>query len=205
MLIVCRLRELPIDTLSAEALQKGSQEIAPLLDNAKLWAFFYHPNPLVRRAAYSTLKIIVTKAPGLIQDRLTIISKNFFPSIFSDKDTTTHGDLWDALLVFTKAFPESWTIVADKKPTMSLFFSFLKSAGHGSVTATYRSILPLISTWCDDSVLGKNGTGFPFVKDFFDSFWKGLESSNIEKEPESTPLFLEAYLECLVYFTVRFG
>ncbi|KAG0049028.1 hypothetical protein BGZ83_006127 [Gryganskiella cystojenkinii] len=189
-----------IDTLSAEALQKGAQEITPLLDNIKLWELFGHTNPLVRRASYSILKTITTKAPELIQDRLAIISKHFFPSAFADKDTTTHSDLWDALLVFTKSFPQSWTLVADKKPTMNLFFSFLKSAGHGSVTVTYRSILPLISTWCDDSVLGKNGTGFPFVKDFFDNFWKGFENANIDKETGSTALFLEAYLECLVFF-----
>lgn len=186
-------------------MQKGAQEITPLLDNAKLWEFFGHTNPLVRRASYSTLKTITTKSPELIQDRLAIISKHFFPSAFSDKDPTTHSDLWDALLVFTRAFPKAWTLVADKKPTMTLFFSFLKSAGHGSVTVTYRSILPLISTWCDESVLGKNGTGFPFVKDFFDNFWKGIENANIDKETGSTALFLEAYLECLVYFIVRFG
>lgn len=151
------------------------------------------------------LRTVTTKAPGLAKERLNIVSKHLFPAAFSDKDTTTHGDMWDAVLVFTKAFPESWTIVADKKPTMSLFAGFLKAAGYGSATATYRSILPLIASWGDESVLGKNGTGFPFAKDFFDHFWKGLESPNIDKETGSTLLFIEAYLECLVYFTVRFG
>lgn len=151
------------------------------------------------------LRIVTSKAPSLIKDRLPIISKQFLPAVFNDKDITTHGDLWDSLLVFTRAFPESWTIPADKKPTMTLFFSFLKHAGFGSITVTYRSILPLISTWADESVLGKNGTGFPFVKDFFENFWRGIESSNMDRDPGATGLFLEAYIECLVYFIVRFG
>ncbi|KAG0215792.1 hypothetical protein BGX28_008102 [Mortierella sp. GBA30] len=194
-----------IDTLSPEALEKGSSDIGPLLDEAQLWALFGHGNALVRRASYSTLRTITSKAPGLIRERLSIVSKHFFATAFSDKDMTTHGDLWDALLVFTKAFPESWTITAGKKPTMALFLGFLKAAGYGSVTITYRSVLPLIASWSDDSVLGKNGTGFPFVKDFFDNFWKGFEHPNIEKELGSTAVFLEAYIECLVYFIVRFG
>ncbi|KAF9112915.1 hypothetical protein BGX27_002580 [Mortierella sp. AM989] len=194
-----------IETLSVESLEKGSSVIGQLLDESKLWQFFAHPNPLVRRASYNLLRTITVKSPSLIMERLNIVSKNFFPSAFSDKDTTAHGDLWDALLVFTKAFPESWAIVAEKKPTMSLFFGFLKSAGYGSTTVTYRSILPLIASWSDESVLGKNGTGFPFVKDFFEYFWKGLESSNMEKETGSTALFIEAYVECIVYFIVRFG
>ncbi|KAF9297274.1 hypothetical protein BGZ88_010562 [Linnemannia elongata] len=194
-----------IETLSPEALEKHADDIGQLLDEAKLWAFFGHGNPLVRRASYNMLRTVTTKAPGLAKARLNIVSKHLFPAAFSDKDTTTHGDMWDAVLVFTKAFPESWTIVADKKPTMSLFAGFLKAAGYGSATATYRSILPLIASWGDESVLGKNGTGFPFAKDFFDHFWKGLESPNIDKETGSTLLFIEAYLECLVYFTVRFG
>ncbi|KAF9349655.1 hypothetical protein BGX26_012073 [Mortierella sp. AD094] len=194
-----------IETLSAESLEKGSSDIGQLLDEPKLWQFFGHSNPLARRASFNMLRTITLKSPNLITERLNIVSKHFFPSAFSDKDTTTHGDLWDALLIFTKAFPESWTIVAEKKPTMSLFFGFLKAAGYGSATVTYRSILPLIASWGDESVLGKNGTGFPFVKDFFEYFWKGLESPNIEKETGSTALFIEAYVECIVYFIVRFG
>ncbi|KAF9139307.1 hypothetical protein BGX30_008106 [Mortierella sp. GBA39] len=194
-----------IDTLSPEALEKHADDIGQFLDETKLWAFFGHGNPLVRRASYNMLRTVTTKAPSLAKARLNIVSKHLFPAAFSDKDTTTHGDMWDAVLVFTKAFPESWTIVADKKPTMSLFAGFLKAAGYGSATATYRSVLPLIASWGDESVLGKNGTGFPFAKDFFDHFWKGLESPNIDKETGSTLLFIEAYLECLVYFTVRFG
>ncbi|KAF9922671.1 hypothetical protein FBU30_007218 [Linnemannia zychae] len=194
-----------IDTLSLETLEKHNDDIGQLLDEPKLWAFFGHGNPLVRRACYNTLRTITSKAPDLIKSRLSIVSKHLFPAAFSDKDTTTHGDMWDAVLVFTKAFPDSWTIVADKKPTMLLFAGFLKAAGYGSATVTYRSILPLIASWSDVSILGKNGTGFPFVKDFFDHFWKGLESSNIDKETGSTLLFMEAYLECLVYFAVRFG
>ncbi|KAG0019855.1 hypothetical protein BGZ80_005180 [Entomortierella chlamydospora] len=188
-----------------ESLEKGSSDIGQLLDEPKLWQFFGHSNPLVRRASFNMLRTITLKSPNLITERLDIVSKHFFPSAFSDKDTTTHGDLWDALLIFTKAFPGSWTIVAEKKPTMSLFFGFLKAAGYGSATVTYRSILPLIASWGDESVLGKNGTGFPFVKDFFEYFWKGLESPNIEKETGSTALFIEAYVECIVYFIVRFG
>ncbi|KAG0263746.1 hypothetical protein BG011_008175 [Mortierella polycephala] len=194
-----------IDTLSPEALEKGASDIGSFLDEAKLWTFFGHESPMVRRASYNTLRTITSKAPTLMKERLSLVSKNFFPSAFSDKDITTHADLWDALLVFTKAFPESWVMPVDKKPTMILFFGFLKVAGYGSTTITYRSILPLVASWADDSVLGKNGTGFPFVKDFFDSFWKGFEHPNIEKESGSTAHFLEAYIECLVYFIVRFG
>ncbi|KAF9958836.1 hypothetical protein BGZ72_010818 [Mortierella alpina] len=194
-----------IDTLSPVSLEKGADDIGSFLDEAKLWALFGHENALVRRACYSMLRTITSKSPSLIQDRLAVVSKHFFPAAFSDKDITIHRELWDALLVFTKAFPESWTITADKKPTMALFSKFLKSAGYGSATVTYRSILPLVASWGDESVLGKNGTGFPFVKDFFDNFWKGLEHPNIDKEPGSTALFLEAYVECLVYFIVRFG
>ncbi|KAF8965509.1 hypothetical protein BGZ46_000588 [Entomortierella lignicola] len=183
----------------------GSGDIGQLLDEPKLWQLFGHPNPLARRASFNLLRTITLKSPDLVKQRLDIVSKHFYPSAFSDKDTTTHGDLWDTLLIFTKAFPESWTIVSGKKPTMSLFFGFLKAAGYGSVITTYRSILPLIASWSDESVLGKNGTGFPFVKDFFEYFWKGLESSNIEKETGSTALFIESYVECIVYFIVRFG
>ncbi|KAF9430363.1 hypothetical protein BGZ94_007186 [Podila epigama] len=194
-----------IDTLSPEAFEKGANDIGPLLDDPRLWNFLAHASPAVRRAGYSMLRTITSKAPNLIQDRLDLVSKQFLGSAFYDKDITTHNDLWDAVLVFTKAFPQSWTITADKKPTMTLFFSFLKHAGYGSSTVTYRSILPLISTWADDSVLGKNGTGFPFVKDFFDNFWRGIESSNMDRDTGATSLFLYAYVECLVYFIVRFG
>ncbi|KAF9436112.1 hypothetical protein BGZ76_004789 [Entomortierella beljakovae] len=194
-----------IENLTPESLEKGSDDIKQLLDEPKLWQLFSNINPLTRRASYSLLRTITVKSPNFIKERLEIVSKNFFPAAFSDKDITTHADLWDTLLVFTKTFPESWLLPGEKKPTMALFFGFLKSAGYGSVTVTYRSIFPLIASWVDESVLGKSGTGFPFVKDFFEYFWKGLESPNIEKEAGGTGLFLEAYIECIVYLIVRFG
>lgn len=193
------------ETLSPESLENGANDIGQILDEVKLWELFGHSTSVVRRATYSMLRIITTKAPELIKERLSIVSKNFFPAAFSDKDTTTHSDMWDAILVFTKAFPDAWSIIPDKKPTMLLFFAYLRAVGYGSATATYRSILPLCASWGDVSVTGKSGTGLPFAKDFLDSFWKGLESPYIEKESGSTALFLEAYIECMVYFIVRFG
>ncbi|KAG0237979.1 hypothetical protein BGW42_008079 [Actinomortierella wolfii] len=194
------------ENVSEEGLKQGAAEINTLLDEQKLWKYFGFSNAMVRRATYSFLRSIINKAPKLVPERLQLISKEFFPAALNDTDMAAHGDMWDALLVLTKGFPEAWqTPMDNKKPVTSLFANFLKAAGHGSTTATYRSLLPLVSNWNDATIVGKNGTGMPFIKLFFEDIWKGLDAPLLERGKDSAGLLLEAYAECLVYFIVRFG
>ncbi|KAF9160818.1 hypothetical protein DFQ26_005148 [Actinomortierella ambigua] len=189
------------------AKQGATAEIDALLDNQKLWKYFAYPHPMVRRAAYSLLRMILHRAaPRVIPSRLELVASEFFPAALNDTDQTTHGDLWDALLMLTKHFPESWQVTLEsKKPVMVLFTQFLKAAGHGSTLVTYRGLLPLASSWNDATVVGKQGTGLPFIRTFFDDIWKGLEAPLLERGKDGAGRLLEAYVECLVYFTVRFG
>ncbi|KAF9978540.1 hypothetical protein BGZ73_001959 [Actinomortierella ambigua] len=186
--------------------KQGQDEINALLDNPKLWKYFAYPHPMVRRAAYSLLRTILHKAPQVVPNRLQLIAEEFFPAALGDTDQATHSDMWDALLMLTKHFPESWqTSLESKKPVMVLFSQFLKAAGHGSTLVAYRSLLPLASSWNDATVVGKQGTGLPFIRTLFDDIWKGLEAPLLERGKDGAGRLLEAYAECLVYFTVRFG
>lgn len=39
----------------------------------------------------------------MIQSRLDIICPEFYASVFSNKDTSSHSEMWDSLLLMTKS------------------------------------------------------------------------------------------------------
>jgi hypothetical protein len=39
----------------------------------------------------------------MVESRLDIICPSFFPAAFTEKEPSTHADMWDALLLMTKS------------------------------------------------------------------------------------------------------
>ncbi|KAI9205309.1 uncharacterized protein BJ171DRAFT_501745 [Polychytrium aggregatum] len=188
------------ETLEQEELQKCNDQYTELLDSPKVWTMLSHDLPLIRKGAYVFLKALSSKRPDLVQERLETISSAFLGKVFGDKDASTRAELWDALIVFTKAFPDSWILASKKKPAVSKLYSFLKHNAHGYVAASYPSLLALLASLPAELLSGPEST---FEKDFFESFWKGLGCETME--PSKSAIFVQAYFECALYYLVRTG
>lgn len=153
-----------IEQLSPEDISNASLQYNQLFDEPKLWSMSQYETPQVRRAVYSFIKTACQKMPsmfishvlctaidcskaklGAIDQRLETVSPFFPGKIFSDKDPSTHGNLWDALLIFTKAFPQSWLLGSSKRPVLLKLYSFLKKGTYGSINISYPSFLVLIA------------------------------------------------------------
>ncbi|KAG9300709.1 hypothetical protein G9A89_023507 [Geosiphon pyriformis] len=185
-----------IEKLSIIELSKTLDQYNAIFNNEKTWKNSSHTSPLIRKSCYNLLKTLVVRWPGQVEERLELLSETYLSKIFSDNNPTSHVDLWDSLLVFTKNFPNSWTIAGKKKPMLPKLYHFLRSGAYGSINVSYPSLLVLIRILQSELI----STGRKFYEEFLTNFWKGLSSGTIDRSNSTT--FFKAYCECLMYFIV---
>ncbi|KAI7886425.1 hypothetical protein K492DRAFT_140487 [Lichtheimia hyalospora FSU 10163] len=181
-----------MDKLPLDKREECLEDYENLFDNETLWKFASHESPIIRKALYRFVKTTILKWKDIISPRLTVISPALFTSFLKEKEAATFSELWDAILLLTKDYPESWNLAGTKKPILPKFYNFLRNGLNGSVHIGYPSILVLIANFPDEIKNTKN-----FYKDFFENFWTGLSSGSIDKS--NSVVFVNAYVECIIY------
>ncbi|KAI8988239.1 hypothetical protein BDF20DRAFT_813891 [Mycotypha africana] len=185
-----------ITSLSVEERDKCQSDYTIILDDTTMWKkFSTHENGLIRKALYGFIKTLLLSWPDMIERRMNLICPSLFGSVFKEKDSATHSNMWDAVLLMTKKFPSSWIIIGEKKPALPKLYNFLRCGLHGSPNIAYPSLLALLANLPPELKSTPN-----FYKDIFENFWKGLSTEYVDRS--NSHIFLNAYAECIVYFVM---
>ncbi|TPX38741.1 hypothetical protein SeLEV6574_g07659 [Synchytrium endobioticum] len=191
-LVLCMLFEsLPLDKVS-----KSQDLYNSLFDNQKFWSMAFHESPLIRKSVYTLVKTLVKSAPAILESRLPLVTTLYLSQAFTDSDTSTHSEMWDSVLMYTRAFPSSWNEASLQKPIVSGVFTYLDNAAYGSVNASYPSLLPLLSI-LPPEVLQPEA----FAKQFLSHFWNGAKNGVVDKS--NGLVFFSSFLECILYLLMR--
>ncbi|KAJ3176421.1 listerin E3 ubiquitin protein ligase 1 [Geranomyces variabilis] len=183
-----------IQLLPTETLAKEASTYELLYDDLKFWKLSYHDLAPIRKAFYVFLKAAALGQPVILSCRLESVSAVFPGRSFSEKETANHGAMWESLLIFTKAFPESWLLAAKRKPVLPKFYSFLQNGGNGSAAITFPSLLPLIAHFPGEILLSSQ-----FHQDFLANLWAAVESG----AGDSSVIMVESYLECIFFLLLQ--
>jgi hypothetical protein len=98
--VVCYL----ITGLSVEERTKCQSEYETILDDTTMWKkLSTNDNPVIRKALYTCLKTLLLNWTEMVESRLELICPHFYTSVFTEKDISTHSEMWDALLLMTKS------------------------------------------------------------------------------------------------------
>ncbi|KAJ1549961.1 listerin E3 ubiquitin protein ligase 1 [Nowakowskiella sp. JEL0078] len=145
-----------------------------------IWDLFSHEQAIIRRNTYSLLSNLCKVWPDSIdQPCLSKISTKFLGKIFSnERDPSVQPQMWEAIVVFTSVFPQSWVIAnggtdfvsiegereendeleqkqkkKGPKPVLPKFFSYIKNGGFdsSSIYVMYPSLLPIIAHLPDET------------------------------------------------------
>ncbi|KAJ3014496.1 listerin E3 ubiquitin protein ligase 1, partial [Thoreauomyces humboldtii] len=187
-----------IGQLPNEAMAKEAGSSAQLYDEPKFWKLGQHEQPSIRRAFYGFIRSSTLKDPSILSSRLEMVAPVFPGRVFADTEIANHGDMWESLLLFTRAFPESWVIASRKKPLLAKLYTFLQNAAYGSASVTYPSLLPLIAHLSPELLASQE-----FQTGFFPAVWSGLQSNALEKG--SVTLLFESYWECVAFALIQNG
>ncbi|ORY91172.1 hypothetical protein BCR43DRAFT_446828 [Syncephalastrum racemosum] len=167
-----------LDTLLLEDREKCQDDYDALMQSPRLWKFVTHEQPLIRRSLYHFTKSLLVRWTDLLE-----------------KEPTTFSDLWDAILLMTKQYPESWMIIGRKKAPLPKLCALLKNGLNGAVSVGYPGLLVLFA-----NLPPEMSHGIKFYQEAFPSFWKGLSTDKIDRT--NAHVFTNAYAECAIYCAV---
>ncbi|TPX62997.1 hypothetical protein PhCBS80983_g00179 [Powellomyces hirtus] len=185
-----------IEQLPGETLDKEAATYDELYENSKFWKLASDELFPIRKAFYAFIKIASQERPEIVSSRLETISVVFPGRAFSDKEISNHGELWEALLVFTSTFPEAWILASKRKLMMPKLYSFLRSGASGSASVVYPSLLPLIAHLPREILLNSE-----FQQEFLSSLWAGLDAVSNDKAASSH--LIVSYLECIFFLLIQ--
>lgn len=154
--------------------------------------FLKSQSSVIRSAAYSLVRSCVKNIPHALNEANI---KTLAPAIlgaFQEKDPTCHSSMWEAILLFSRRFPESWTTLNVHKTLLNRFWNFLRNGCFGSQQVSYPALVLFL-----DCVPPKAITMDKFFLEFFQNLWVGKvhsQSSNADQL-----VFFQSYRECFLW------
>ncbi|EAL70330.1 RING zinc finger-containing protein [Dictyostelium discoideum AX4] len=200
----------------------GNTEIYEKIFESQFFSFFQSKSSNIRKTAYRVLTTVIKKLAGYVEKNFKDFSSKVL-GLFSEKDSSTHLYMWDAIISFLQQYGDkAWSNVDVRKHVLPRLWAFLRSGCYGSFELSYPSILPLLTFIPNSIVIGSpspspspspnTNIDIGFFKELFTNLEKGLEVVDNPRQygnPNSVDrpsnLLLSCYLECLIYSSKKWG
>lgn len=146
----------------------------------------------IRSAAFSALRSFIKNIPHAFNEGNIKTLSGIILGAFQEKDPACHSSMWDAVLLFSKRFPDSWTSLNVQKTVLNRFWHFLRNGCFGSQQASYPALVLFLDTVPPKVVVGEK-----FFLDFFQSLWAGRNPSHSSNANRLA--FFQAFKECFLW------
>ncbi|KAL5974682.1 hypothetical protein ACLOJK_031352 [Asimina triloba] len=153
--------------------------------------FLKSQSPGVRSATYSVLGCFIKHIPDSFSNGNMKTLSAAILGAFQEKDPVCHSSMWDAILIFSRKFPDSWSVVNVQKILIPRLWNFLRHGCYGSQQVSYPVLILFL-----DSIPPKAIAGEQFYLNFFQNLWEGRNSVNLSGD--CLALF-KAFKECFLW------
>ncbi|KAJ2043867.1 hypothetical protein GGI08_007272, partial [Coemansia sp. S2] len=101
---------LVVEEVPKDRLVEEQATFDGLLSNKEAMAFLggSESTTYIRRSVYRLIRIVMLKCPELVRDTYRVMAQALLSNCFSEADPNAHGDMWDAVLLLTKNYPQAW-------------------------------------------------------------------------------------------------
>ncbi|XP_060206970.1 E3 ubiquitin-protein ligase listerin isoform X1 [Lycium barbarum] len=164
-----------------------------LLSTHKLFlGFLKSQSSAIRSAAYSVMRSLLKNIPHAIKETDIIHLADAILGAFQEMDPSCHSSMWAVILLFSKKFPQSWSILKIKKSALSRFWHFLRNGCFGSQQVSYPALLLFL-----DVVPAQAVEAQKFLLEVFQNLWAG-RSLSYSSHLDRLALF-KAMKECFLF------
>ncbi|CAL8160412.1 unnamed protein product [Prunus armeniaca] len=154
--------------------------------------FLKSPISAIRSATYSVLSSFIRNIPHAFNEgNMKALAAAIFGA-FQEKDPACHSSMWDAVLLFSKRFPDSWTSINVQKIVLNRFWNFLRNGCFGSPKISYPALVPFLDTVPSNTVVGDT-----FLLEFFQNLWAGRNTSHSSNADRLA--FFGAFKDCFLW------
>ncbi|MBA0730942.1 hypothetical protein Golax_022593 [Gossypium laxum] len=199
VLVSVQIERPGFENLSAEQKRASKAKATAISFAEKLFSahkyfleFLKSQSPAVRSATYTVLKSFINHIPQAFDGGNMKTLATAILGAFQERDPACHSSMWDAILLFSKRFPDSWTTLNVQKSVFNRFWSFIRNGCFGSQQVSYPALVLFL-----DSIPSKAFSGDKFFLDFFHNLWAGrnpVHSPNVDRLA-----FFRAFKECFFW------
>lgn len=187
------------ENISAESKHGSKARVTAVSFAEKLFSahkcfldFLKSQSPAIRSATYSVLRSFVKNTPQVFNEgNMKVIAPSIL-GVFQEKDPICHSSMWDMVLLFSKRFPESWTLLNVQKIVLNRLWNFLRNGCFGSQQVSYPALVLFLDILPPKSVVVDK-----FLQDFFHSLWAGRNQPHSSNTDQLA--FFNAFKECFLW------
>jgi hypothetical protein len=154
--------------------------------------FLKSQSSTIRSAAFSVLRSFIKNIPHAFNEGNIKTLSGMILGAFQEKDPACYSSVWDAVLLFSKRFPDSWTSLNVQKIVLNRFWHFLRNGCFGSQRVSYPALVLFLYTVPPKAIVGEK-----FFLDFFQSLWAGRNPSHSSNADRL--VFFQAFKECFLW------
>ncbi|XP_010535346.1 PREDICTED: LOW QUALITY PROTEIN: E3 ubiquitin-protein ligase listerin [Tarenaya hassleriana] len=155
--------------LASKAMKSAISSAEKLFSSHKCFVdFLKSQSPSVRSAAYSVLRSLIKNVPEVFSEGDVRSLAPTVLGVFQENNPICHSSMWEALLLFSKNFPQSWTCLNVQKSVLNPFWQFLRNGCFGSQQISYPSLILCLEVMPTLSVEVEH-----FFVEFFDNLLAG--------------------------------
>ncbi|XP_047052085.1 LOW QUALITY PROTEIN: E3 ubiquitin-protein ligase listerin-like [Lolium rigidum] len=155
--------------------------------------FLRSKSAVIRSATYTLLTSYVKYVPNVFNEEAMKILSSTLLGAFSEKDPLCHSAMWDAVLVFSRRFPEAWSYCNIQKVVLNRFWQFLQNGCYGSKQASYPLIVQFL-----DSIPPKEVATEQFAFEFLKHLWAGRNQRQLSAADSLA--FFTAFKQSFLWF-----
>ena len=199
VLVSMQLERPDFDSLPAESKHASKARATAISFAEKLFTAHKYfvdllksQSPAIRSATFSVLRSFIKNVPQVIDEGNLKTLASVILGAFQEKDPSCHSSMWDAVLLFSKRFPNSWTSLNIQKNILNRFWHFLRNGCFGSQQISYPALVLFLDTLPPKAIVGEN-----FFLDFFQNLWAGRNPSHSSNADRLA--FFQAFKECLIW------
>ncbi|KAG7538391.1 Zinc finger RING-CH-type [Arabidopsis suecica] len=179
--------------LASKARAVASSSAEKLFSSHKCFLnFLKSESPSIRSATYSLLSSFIKNVPEVFGEGDVRCLAPALLGIFRENNPTCHSSMWEAVLLFSRKFPQSWVYLNVHKSVLSHLWQFLRNGCYGSSRVSYPALILFLEVMPTQSVEADK---------FFVNFFKNLLAGRSMCESSSTDQLslLRATTECFLW------
>ncbi|KAL1217589.1 E3 ubiquitin-protein ligase listerin [Cardamine amara subsp. amara] len=154
--------------------------------------FLKSESPSIRSATYSLLSSIIKNVPEVFGEGEVRCLAPALLGVFKENNPICHSSMWEAVLLFSRKFPQSWVNLNVHKSVLNHLWQFLRNGCYGSARVSYPALILFLEVMPTQSVEADK---------FFVNFFKNLLAGRSMCDSSSADQLslLRATTECFLW------
>ncbi|XP_018456688.1 E3 ubiquitin-protein ligase listerin [Raphanus sativus] len=145
----------------------------------------------IRSATYSLLSSFTKNVPEVFSESDIKCLAPALLGVFREKNPICHSSMWEAVLLFSRKFPQSWVYLNVHKSVLNHFWQFLRNGCFGSPLVSYPALILFLEVIPTQSVEADT-----FFVNFFNNLLAGRSMCDSRADQLS---LLRAATECFLW------